>query len=1407
MKMRLLLFAALLCFSIPGLKAQDKPVFPSFVGKGVFLGITAPLRDLPALTPVEIELMKEKAFKKAAKKVYEPRLYPYAETALPKGPDEAWQKSMGKSLTATNAPIVNFEGQTTSSYPPDCNGTAGPNHYMQTVNTTYAIYNKTGTKLAGPTALNTLFTGVPGATENDGDPIVLYDEQADRWLVAEFTFGHANDYMLVAVSTTNDPTGTWYKYSFDVTNQPDYPKFGIWQDGYYLGINNSSGKDTYVFEREKMLQGLPAQMVGFDNPWRPGTGFLCVPPLDNDGAFAPAGDPGMFIAFNDDGVNTGTDQLWLYALAVNWTTPAASTFTRTQQLDVTAFDSEFTSAWDDITQPNSQKLDGVPQVIMNVPQYRNFGSYQTIVCCHTVDVDATNHAGVRWYELRKTLPATTWTVRQQGTYAPDANSRWMGSIMLNGSGKLGLGYSISSSTIFPGIRYCGQSASAYAGATGVLDIAEQVIHNGTVAQTSYNRWGDYSLLSVDPTDDQTFWFTSEYVKTGGSTKGSKIASFKFGNDPTVNTLAATVVTGISATINGTVNPNGLETSYYFEWGTTTGYGNTSTTTAAGAGTETIAVSENLTGLTGGTTYHFRLVASNSDGISNGGDLVFTPGAASVTTAAVSAITLVSASAGGDVVSDGGSAITAKGVCWGITANPSLSGNFTTDGSGLGAFTSLLTGLSSNTNYHVRAYATNSSGTFYGDDVQFTTLCGIYTLPFSESFATTTIPNCWSQVDHQGNGQVWLFGTMTGPILTGNYAYLDSDGYGSGTSQNADLLTPTLDLTGYSTVTLQFKHYFKSYSGSSGSLSYSINNGTTWTQIQQFTTTSATNPATFNQVIAAVANQPLVKFKWNYTGTYGYSWSIDNVAITGVSTGILVSPANQAVTATAGTTPFGVTTAVAWTATSNAEWCTVTPSGTGNGTITATYTANILPVQRIASITATGTGFAPVVVTVTQAAAPATLAVTPAYQNIVAEAGSTSFNVTSNTSWNVISSQSWCSVTASGTGDGTISVTCAENLLVTSRTANISVTAGGLTPIVVTVTQAGALPTLAITPASYTVPAIANIAQFTVESNTDWSVTSDQNWCEVFPTGTGTAYLLATSSENLLVTARVANITVTVAGLEPIIVVVTQEGALPTLAVTPSNHDVTVAAGTTAFDVTSNTDWTVASDQTWCVAGLSGTGNGPLTISYDENLTVLPRVANITITVSGLTPVIVTISQEGAAPLLSLSPANHDVSEFSGSVEYVVTSNTDWTATSDSAWCVVTGTAAGSGNGTIVANYPINPYHNQRIAIISVNVAGLSAQTVTLTQSTSTLSVPESAANGIRLFPNPAKGLFTLVVEKSRYPMMEVSIINPAGVKILSRKCKGESEYHFDLSTMPQGCYFVKIKTATEVLTRELIIIK
>jgi hypothetical protein len=882
---RNLLFAALLSLLMLDMQAQNIPVHSTEIITGTLLGVTKPLRDLPAITADEFHQLELKGLKRTLNKDLKNRIFPYAATALPKGADPAWQDFMGATV-GNKGPIVNFDGQTSPYYPPDCNGTSGPNHFMQTINTVYAIYDKTGTLVAGPTNMNLLFGGVPGANRNDGDPIILYDEVADRYVATEFSIPNSGtNYMLMAVSTTNDPTGTWYQYSFPVASMPDYPKFSVWRDGYYMGDNNSSGNDMYVFERNQMLVGGTAQGLGFNNPWRPSSvdGFMCVPPIDNDGPLAPDGTPGMYIAFNDDALGGGTDQLWLYELTVDWTTPSNSALVRTQQLDVQPFNSNFGNNWNNIEQKGtSQRVDGIPQVIMNVPQYRNFGSYQTIVCCHTVNVDGVRHAGIRWYELRKSTG--NWEVRQQGTYAPDLHSRWMGSIMLNGFNEIGLGYSVSSTAMYPSIFYCGQSAGAYASASGILDITEDTIQLGANSQTGVNRWGDYAQVSVDPSDDKTFWFTTQYIGSGGSRK-TKIASFKYNFAPFATTLVAGAITPTTATLHGTVNPNGLQTDYHFE------YGNT-------------------------------------------------PMAMNLSTPAVSA----------------GSGITTVDVSADIAA------------------------LLSDTNYYFKIVAVSSGGTTTGAKVKFIT--------------------------------------------------------------------------------------------------------------------------------------PAAPF-------------------------IAVTPDNQNVPAWTGNTQFIVSSNTSWTVESDAAWCSVTSSGTGNDTIAAVYSENLSVDLRIAHITVNGLGAGSQIVTVIQEGAAPMLSVTPPNQNVPSPSGNTEFIVSSNTTWSVINDVAWCTVTPSGSNNGIIVATYQENISVTPRICTITITAPGIASQNVTVTQSGALPTLAITPLNQNVTAVAGSTAFSVTSNTSWVVVGNATWCTLTPNGSGNGTIVADYTQNTANQPRIANIEVTVAGLPVQTVTVTQ----------------------------------------------------------------------------------------------------------------------------------------------------------------------------------------------------------------------------------------------------------------------------
>ncbi len=619
----LLIFA----FVLTGNMFAQDIVKPNVVKKAVGFAISSPLKDNPIITGFELQNEEFYMNKHRTRKI-DPNIKPPDFSRMPIDPNE--QTQMGWIDNGSKALNKNFAGQNSGSYPPDCNGAVNSQYFFQTVNTTYAIYDKNGNLVAGPSALNSIFnSSLPGAGYNDGDPIVLWDEQANRWFYAEFSLSGSNDYMLIAVSTTSDPTGTWYSWSFDVADTPDYMKFGIWQDGYYMATNTSNGNDVYVFERDKMIAGNSSpQMIGFDNPNRPSTfdGFHCIMPLDNDGAWAPSGTPGQFITIADDGQSNSADALYIYELDVNWTTPSSSTFSRKQTIPVNAFSGNFNSSWDNIVQPGTtQKLDGISTVLMYRAQYRNFNGTQKIVCNHTIAESSTESA-IRWYELENT--GSGWYIAQQGTYNPDSKSRWNASIAMNSLGQIGMGYSISDgSSTYPGIRYTGQTTGA---PSGVMDIAETTIWTGAYSQKSYNRWGDYAGIDVDPTDGTTFWFTSEYM--GSSTHGTRIAAFTLDETPVCtppSTQASNFSTSNIADNSMTVSwsrGNGSSVLVVAHAGSAVNSdpvsGTSYTANAAfGSGSQIgtgnyvvykgTGTSVNVTGLSTATTYHYAIYEFNT----------------------------------------------------------------------------------------------------------------------------------------------------------------------------------------------------------------------------------------------------------------------------------------------------------------------------------------------------------------------------------------------------------------------------------------------------------------------------------------------------------------------------------------------------------------------------------------------------------------------------------------------------------------------------------------------------------------------------------------------------------------------------------------------------------------------------
>lgn len=498
------------------------------VGKSSHNDTSIPLRDIPAIPA--------KDFDKPALEKENP---PLPLIGHVDGRDAVRQTKvvMGSSVAPLAATAgVTFEGINQAGgcgncAPPDTNGDVGPNHYVQSVNSSFAIYSKTGTKLYGPAAINTIWSGFGGAcqTRNDGDPIVLYDKQADRWMVSQFTA--ASPYNeCIAISQTGDPTGAWHRYAFQLstTDFPDYPHFGIMPAGYFMSVNwfaNAStyaGPRPYVFDRAKMLLGQPATFQTTSAAL--GSAIAPLQPADQDGATAPSNaTTGLFLSYSSP--------FKLYKFNVNWATPASTTWTNSASVTPASFTALCATSRNCIPQSGTtQKLDGIGDRFMYRLVYRNMGTYESLLAVHSVRAGGTNAkpvAGVRWYEIRN--PFGTPSIYQQGTFGPaDSVSRWMGSIAMDKNGSIALAYSASGSTTFPGIRYTGRLSTD---ALGTMGQGEGIMYAGTGYQSGVNRWGDYSNLSVDPVDDCTFWFTTEYNNSKGWAWGTKIGSFKLPGCP------------------------------------------------------------------------------------------------------------------------------------------------------------------------------------------------------------------------------------------------------------------------------------------------------------------------------------------------------------------------------------------------------------------------------------------------------------------------------------------------------------------------------------------------------------------------------------------------------------------------------------------------------------------------------------------------------------------------------------------------------------------------------------------------------------------------------------------------------------------------------------------------------------
>jgi hypothetical protein len=434
--------------------------------------------------------------------------------------------------------VVNLE-------PPDTNAAVGATQVVETVNVTLAVFDKTtGAVVAGPTSLPGLFTTVSSICSNpngaQSDPVVQYDQLAGRWVIefvagAAGTFGPPNKFCM-AVSTTNNAAGTYHAYVFaDSTGLNDYSKLGVWPDAYYLSTRQFNASQTLYLgpkacaaDRSKMLTGAAATIQCFQVNNTSADGML---PSSLDGATPPpAGSPNYFLLIPTS--PTGSS-LQLFKFHVDFTTPANSRFTGPTNIAVHAYTEACAFVGCVPQGGTTNTLDGLGFTLMYRLAYRNFPSatppHESLVVTHSIYTRsaAGTRLAPRWYEIRS--PGTTPVVFQQGTFSPDATWRWAGSIAMDKVGDIALGYSASSATVKPAIRYTGRVPSDPAGTME----SEANILAGTGSQTRPGnsqpwRWGDYSSMAIDPSDGCTFWYSSEYLSANGSFNWkTHLSSFKF----------------------------------------------------------------------------------------------------------------------------------------------------------------------------------------------------------------------------------------------------------------------------------------------------------------------------------------------------------------------------------------------------------------------------------------------------------------------------------------------------------------------------------------------------------------------------------------------------------------------------------------------------------------------------------------------------------------------------------------------------------------------------------------------------------------------------------------------------------------------------------------------------------------
>jgi hypothetical protein len=781
-------------------------------------------------------------------------------------------------------PIADFEGvaQFESScgcYPPDTNAAVGPDDVIQIVNTAFEIYDKTGaSQTGGPVVNNALWTDFGGPCEdtNDGDPIVKYDQLSQRWVFTQFAVEQIPFLECFAVSVTNDPLGSYYQSSYDFgTNGNDYPKLSIMPDAYYLTIRQFENFSTFngagvvAFDRAAMVAGDPATAIYFDiGSVYPDTDtFLAA---DLQGTNPPnAGTAESIIGIGSpDYDGSPSSVLHFVQMTPNFTDPPSTVITNFD-VDVDPFD----YIANNVPQP-----DGYPDLEtlpfpMYTPNYRNFGDYDALVFTHDVDAGG-GRAGRRWYEVRAPLSDTP-EIYQQGTFAPDDGlNRWMGSAALDYSGNIAMGYSVSSTEQYPSIWYTGRLVTD---PLGEMSQGENIIIDGTGSQDGgAARWGDYSSMVTDPTDECTFWYTTEYIETTGLANWqTRVGSFKF---PSCSI-------GPTGTIQGTVTDGSNPLS-----GVKVTAGSASTNTnASGAYSFTLPI-----GLYDMTASKYGYIPGAASGIdvTDGGNVVQNFVLATAPSVTVNGV-VKDGSGGGwplyakvvikatgaptftlytDPVTGYYSQTLVSGIPYTFQVNAVAAGYL--QGGGvvpLGVTTLAPSATVVNWDLLADLVSCNAQGYAYPAGTLF------------QGFETGALPAGWSTATPNGGGN-WRFplvsdqcGRTNKTGGTGGFAILDSDCDGI-VEDDASLITPSIDFSGIPSPILQFNSDYIDLD-SIADVDVSTDGGSNWTNVWQRAGADDPGPSLQSPDISGLAGgEADVQVRFRFQGFWAWWWEVDNVLL-------------------------------------------------------------------------------------------------------------------------------------------------------------------------------------------------------------------------------------------------------------------------------------------------------------------------------------------------------------------------------------------------------------------------------------------------------------------------------------------------------------------------------------------------